>query len=70
MNAFSENWTRSDSSPLLTYPSGKPAKQIDYVLYRPAARWKEVEARVIDEPVASDHRPLLVVLELVGGPER
>ncbi|MDR3619999.1 MAG: endonuclease/exonuclease/phosphatase family protein [Paludisphaera borealis] len=65
MKAFGENWTRTDSTSLPTYPADKPNSQIDYVLVRPAPRWKVVETRVLDEPVASDHRPLLVVLELV-----
>lgn len=65
IKAFEENWTRTDSSPLLTFPAGKPDRQIDYVLVRPRSRWKVVETRVLDEPVASDHRPLLTVLELV-----
>lgn len=47
---------------LLTYPSGAPTKHIDYVLFRPADRWQVVEARVLDERVASDHRPMLAVL--------
>ena len=47
----------------LTYPSGKPSKWIDNVLMRPAARWEVVEVRVLDEPIASDHRPLLAVLK-------
>jgi endonuclease/exonuclease/phosphatase family metal-dependent hydrolase len=50
------------SPPLLTYPSGTPRKWIDFVLVRPAERWQVVEVRVLDEPVASDHRPLLAVL--------
>jgi endonuclease/exonuclease/phosphatase family metal-dependent hydrolase len=41
----------------------KPAKQIDYVLFRPAGHYRVVSAAVIDEPVASDHRPVRVVLE-------
>jgi len=48
-----------------TVPSGRPRNQIDYVLLRPAARWKVVEVRVLDEPMASDHRPILAVLELL-----
>jgi len=50
---------------LLTYPSEAPAKWIDYVLFRPADRWEVVEVRVLDEPVASDHQPLLAVLRRV-----
>ncbi|WP_250847103.1 endonuclease/exonuclease/phosphatase family protein [Aquisphaera insulae] len=64
--AFTENWTRTDSSPLLTFPADRPDRQIDYVLVRPAGRWKVLETRVIAEPTASDHRPLLSVLELAG----
>jgi endonuclease/exonuclease/phosphatase family metal-dependent hydrolase len=47
---------------LLTFPSGEPVKWIDYVLVRPAERWEIVEVRVIEERIASDHRPLLAVL--------
>jgi endonuclease/exonuclease/phosphatase family metal-dependent hydrolase len=50
------------TSPLLTYPAEKPEKWIDYVLVRPAEKWKVIEVRALDEPVASDHRPLLAVL--------
>ena len=49
---------------LLTSPAGDPERQIDYILYRPAGRWKVIEVRVLDEPAASDHRPIRAVLEL------
>jgi endonuclease/exonuclease/phosphatase family metal-dependent hydrolase len=48
---------------LLTFPSDKPRKWIDFVLVRPAERWQVVEVRVLDESVASDHRPLLAVVK-------
>jgi endonuclease/exonuclease/phosphatase family metal-dependent hydrolase len=51
---------------LLTIPAEKPRRQIDYVLYRPADRFRVVEAKVLEEPVASDHRPVLAVLEWAG----
>lgn len=47
---------------LFTFPSSKPSRWIDYVMVRPADRWQVTEARVLDEPVASDHRPVLAVL--------
>ena len=50
---------------VFTFPSDEPIKKIDYVLFRPAHRWRILEKRVIDERVASDHRPVLVVLELL-----
>jgi endonuclease/exonuclease/phosphatase family metal-dependent hydrolase len=60
---FSEAW-RNPSDELPTTPVKTPRRQIDFILVRPAERWQIVEARVLDERVASDHRPLLVVLEL------
>ncbi len=50
---------------VFTFPSEKPDRWIDYVMYRPADRWQVVEVRVLDEAVASDHRPLLAVLRRV-----
>src|SRR5215203_4845815 len=47
-----------------TIPAGAPRRKIDYVLCRPAARWRVIETRALDEAVASDHRPVLAVLEL------
>jgi endonuclease/exonuclease/phosphatase family metal-dependent hydrolase len=65
---LSKAWAVATSDKaLLTYPSAKPAKQIDYVLVRPGDRFRVVETKVIEEAVASDHRPVLAVLE-VGAP--
>ncbi len=46
-----------------TFPSDDPRREIDFIVYRPASRFTVVESRVIDEPIASDHRPLLLVVE-------
>lgn len=48
-----------------SFPADKPRVKIDYVLYRPADRWRVVSVEVLDEPVASDHRPVFVILELL-----
>jgi endonuclease/exonuclease/phosphatase family metal-dependent hydrolase len=63
-----------DSEPIRTIgtawmsatPAGAPRSQIDYVLFRPAKLLKVVEAKVIEETVASDHSPVLAVLEWSG----
>ncbi len=55
----------TDSNEIVTFPADRPDHCIDYVMCRPASRWKVVELRVIDEPVASDHRPVLAVLRRV-----
>jgi endonuclease/exonuclease/phosphatase family metal-dependent hydrolase len=47
----------------LTFSSTKPAREIDYVFFAPAGAFRAREVRVIDERVASDHRPVLAVLE-------
>jgi endonuclease/exonuclease/phosphatase family metal-dependent hydrolase len=41
-------------------------RTIDYVLVRKSDPWHVVETKVIDDRVASDHRPVLVVLEWRG----
>ncbi len=61
-----ESWRNATAAAgLLTMPAEQPRSQIDYVLVRPAQRWRAAEARVIDERVASDHRPILAVVELL-----
>lgn len=65
IESFQRIWrsATSEADPTPTFPAEMPKRQIDYVLYRPPDRWRVVEVRVIDEPVASDHRPILAVLE-------
>ncbi len=53
------------NNPVPTYPSSNPKKRIDYVMFKPANRWRIIETKVVDEKIASDHCPLLVVLELL-----
>jgi len=57
-------WSPTTADPLPTFPAGAPVRQLDHVLHRPAGVLDMVECRVLDEPVASDHRPLLVVFRI------
>ena len=68
MRALAKQWAfaTDPGQGLLTFPSEAPRRQIDYVLYRPAGPFRVAEARVIEEKVASDHRPVLAVLEWTG----
>ncbi len=52
----------------LTFPADQPNRQLDYVLFRSTGAGSVTvkSARVLDEPLASDHRPLLVELEWSG----
>ncbi len=67
MDVLEARWANppaADPSPI--GPSGRPRLRVDYVLIRPVTRWRVVESSIVDEAVASDHRPLLVVLEWTG----
>jgi endonuclease/exonuclease/phosphatase family metal-dependent hydrolase len=44
-----------------------PDSEIDYVLVRRDDPWRVVEVRVVDQPLASDHDPVLVILEWLDG---
>jgi endonuclease/exonuclease/phosphatase family metal-dependent hydrolase len=47
-----------------TFSSTQPAREIDHIFFAPAAAFAAREVRVIDEPMASDHRPVLAVLRV------
>lgn len=53
----------ADSGP--SFPSEKPGIKLDYIMTAKApARWKAALAKVINEPMASDHRPVYVEISL------
>ncbi|UCE49260.1 MAG: endonuclease/exonuclease/phosphatase family protein [Phycisphaerales bacterium] len=43
-----------------------PQSRIDYVLLRKNDPWEIVDVKVVDEPMASDHDPVLVTLRWAG----
>ncbi len=64
MELLETEWAvaRKDGSPL-TFPADGPVREIDFILVRPKSGFRIIEHRVLDEEVASDHRPILLVLE-------
>jgi endonuclease/exonuclease/phosphatase family metal-dependent hydrolase len=38
----------------------------DFIFFRPASQWRVVDWQVVDAPLASDHRPVLAILEWLG----
>jgi endonuclease/exonuclease/phosphatase family metal-dependent hydrolase len=48
-----------------TFPADHPERAIDHLFVRPAERWNKLSAAVLDEPLASDHRPVRAQLELL-----
>lgn len=62
-----KGWHFTDlGKPRFTIGTPKPDRQIDYVLVRPVANWNVVGLEVMDEPVASDHLPVVLQLEWVA----
>ncbi len=66
LEAFAQDFEvpTKQGSPL-TFPSVDPIKEIDFVLLSPRDGWAIDEHRVIDEAMASDHRPVLLVAHQV-----
>ena len=46
-------------------PSVNPKSRIDYIFHRPASAFRVISSTVLPEEKASDHRPVLAVIELI-----
>ncbi|WP_437201751.1 endonuclease/exonuclease/phosphatase family protein [Planctomicrobium sp. SH664] len=64
-NPLRKEWQVAVTPRMRTFPARKPRLQLDYILTRPLNRWRILEARTIPELLASDHRPVFTVLELL-----
>jgi len=53
------------TGPVATFPADQPRSEIDHLFVRPAAAFVVRESRVVPEPMASDHRPVLLEVELL-----
>ena len=63
LEILSQRWSNATSGPqLLTFPAGKPERQLDYILFHPATAFTPVKPQVIDGQGASDHLPIFVEL--------
>jgi endonuclease/exonuclease/phosphatase family metal-dependent hydrolase len=47
-----------------TIPVDSPSKTIDFIAFRPASRFRVIDHRVITEKYASDHLPVVSVIQL------
>lgn len=60
-----KNWTHAiDDARAPSAPSVNPKSRIDYILYRGSKDFRLVSSEVLPEAMASDHRPVLAVLQL------
>ena len=60
-------WTCAiEDVPVATSPATDPRSRIDYIFYRKADRFRLLSTQVIEESLASDHRPVFAELELLA----
>lgn len=66
LQQLNQHWT-SVTAPdrlWLTFPAAAPERQLDYILFHPRNSLNVVRSEVVNEPLASDHRPVLTELKL------
>lgn len=66
LKKFRKWWTPAGDAETPTIPVAKPERQIDYVGYRYGGSIKAGDVTVLDEAVASDHRPILATFYLTA----
>jgi endonuclease/exonuclease/phosphatase family metal-dependent hydrolase len=66
MTAIRTLWRDMWIEPPPADPNARPRYKVDYILARPAERWRAIEARAVEAAGVSDHRAILVVMELDG----
>ena len=65
IHIFDSYFTRTCNTDCgFTVPVTKPTKTIDFIVYSPKDKFKVVQQKVVAETYASDHRPVMAVLEL------
>ena len=64
MQHFFKSWKDTTPATALTFSSDKPVKKIDYILLPKGSDWGVSEWKVLSEPVASDHLPVVVEVEM------
>ncbi|MFT4605930.1 MAG: endonuclease/exonuclease/phosphatase family metal-dependent hydrolase [Rhodothermales bacterium] len=63
MTYLGDRWTTLDKGDdRYTFSSFDPVREIDFVLVRPSGAFSVLQHRLLDDPVMSDHRPVLTEL--------
>jgi len=65
MAFLEEEWANPEKEGgSFTFPADGPEREIDFILVRPKTGFRVLEYRVLDESVASDHRPIFMQVEI------
>ena len=59
-----ENWTLLTDSTQLTFPSDHPRVTLDYIWGHQGYTYMVKQFEVVNEPMASDHRPIYIDVTL------
>lgn len=59
---LNQTFIDTDTSGAFTFPADQPVKKIDYILVSKPHLKKVLSHQVVDEPVASDHRPVVATV--------
>lgn len=65
LSVLLSKWTNVTDEPAApTAPSKEPRSRIDYIFFRSGDPFEIIEAKVVPDEMASDHRPVFAVLKL------
>lgn len=66
LSLFRESFTEADKPEdnRFTWSASQPSTEIDFIFFDQRSGWTCSETKVVDEPVASDHRPIIATLGL------
>ena len=65
INLLKQHWMiPAKGTDHLTFPSDSARTEIDYIMVRPKDRFEIISIQVVTEPLASDHRPVLLEVKL------
>lgn len=65
IHILDESFTRTCSNCAPTIPVKNPAKAIDFIAFKPENKFKVTNHKVISETYASDHLPIMAVLNIL-----
>ena len=60
--SFMQDTFMSSGETRFTFPSTQPDRRIDFILFSQYPGLRCDEYRIVEEPMASDHRPIVAVL--------
>lgn len=68
---FTDNFTILSDTTKHTYPANNPTTTIDYIMISKNSdlKYRKLDAKVVNEPTVSDHRPIYVDLLLATKPD-